>query len=383
MKAVHFGAGNIGRGFIGQLLHQDNAEITFIDVNESVIQALNTRKQYEVILAAKENEHHTVTNVHGINSQLEPERAVEAVASADIITTAVGPAILSLIAPLIQKGLLLRSKRTKQPVDVIACENMVGGSEKLKAHTFEQLDPNQIHTIESIAGFPNAAVDRIVPEQTSGDGLAVRVEPFYEWVIEESKVKRDDIRIPGALYVKELTPFIERKLFTVNTGHAAAAYVGFSHGYQTIADAMADDSVYSTVLGALKETGEMLTKKYPLFTKNEQKEYIEKVLTRFTNPELKDDVRRVGRTPLRKLGFQERLISPAIQLIERSGKPDYLLDVIVAALNYRNASDPEAVQLHEEIVEHGVEYVIKKHAQINSSNGLLMLICDRYRKMVN
>jgi mannitol-1-phosphate 5-dehydrogenase len=48
MLAVHFGAGNIGRGFIGQMLFASGYEICFIDVNQHVIDDINSLKQYYI-----------------------------------------------------------------------------------------------------------------------------------------------------------------------------------------------------------------------------------------------------------------------------------------------------------------------------------------------
>ena len=48
MNAVHFGAGNIGRGFIGNLLNESGYEVCFVDVNSDMIDRINSDKSYLV-----------------------------------------------------------------------------------------------------------------------------------------------------------------------------------------------------------------------------------------------------------------------------------------------------------------------------------------------
>ena len=164
MRAVHFGAGNIGRGFIGQLLHESGYDITFVDVRDDVVDALKAEGRYEVILADEGEEHIPVDRVTALHSSRDAEEVTERLAEADLITTAVGPSVLPVIAPAIAKGLLERTRLGGVPVNVIACENMVGASQALRGFVMEHVPDESAEEIEEIAGFPNAAVDRIVPE---------------------------------------------------------------------------------------------------------------------------------------------------------------------------------------------------------------------------
>ncbi|MER2171526.1 MAG: mannitol-1-phosphate 5-dehydrogenase, partial [Psychrobacillus psychrodurans] len=182
MNAVHFGAGNIGRGFIGLLLHQSGYKTCFVDVNEEIVDLLNEKKQYTVKFAEESQKEFLVKNVHAINSIKNPESVINAVANADIVTAAVGANILPLISGLIAKGLKKRLTQSKKPLTIIACENMIGGSTFLKEKVLEELTTDEKIQFNTHFSFPNAAVDRIVPNQTNADKLAVVVEPFYELV---------------------------------------------------------------------------------------------------------------------------------------------------------------------------------------------------------
>ena len=375
MKSVHFGAGNIGRGFIGQVLNEAGYETTFVDIQENVVEALKRKQQYDVILADESEEHFLVDKVTALNSADDSDQVVERLANADLITTAVGPNVLPIISGLLAKGLVARTQTDAGPVNVIACENMVGGSEALHGYVMQHIGSEDTDAVEEISGFPNAAVDRIVPEQST-ESLNVTVEPFYEWVVDESQITGGKPDVDGITFVEDLSPYIERKLFTVNTGHAALAYLGYARGFPTTAEAIEDDSVREKVSGALDETGRLLVEKHG-FDEEEHSRYKEKILSRFSNPYISDEVTRVARTPIRKLGHEERLVSPALQLIEQGHEPVHLAEVISAVLRYDDSGDEEAVKLQEMIRDQGERATLGQCAGLEEDHPLVELVVER------
>lgn len=340
MKAVHFGAGNIGRGFVGLLLHNAGYDLVFADVVESLIQRLKDADSYVVHEVGENPRTQEVRGFSALNSATEPEELVAAIASADIVTTAVGAHILKFVAPAIAAGIAARPAGAPK-VAVMACENAINGTdilagEVLKAYTGDDLDTKAV--------FANTAVDRIVPNQDPGAGLDVTVETFYEWVIETGPFKGAHPDIPGVTWVPDLEPYIERKLFTVNTGHATSAWFGYAAGIEKISDALADPGVGARVRAVLVETASLIVAKHGVDAAT-QAAYVEKILKRFANPYLPDTTLRVGRAPLRKLSRNDRFVSPAAQLAERGMGRDALLEAIGAGLRFDTPDDPEAVEL--------------------------------------
>lgn len=383
MLAVHFGAGNIGRGFIGNLLYHSGYETCFVDVNSEIVDLLNERKEYRVILADPSEEEVVIRNVRAINSKFNPELVVEAIAIADLLTTAIGPNILPLISGLIAEGLRRRIELAAKPLNIIACENMIGGTSLLKEKVYEKLTEEEKPVFAGLFGFPDAAVDRIVPNQINEDKLMVKVEPFYEWVVDETKLVGEKPAITGITYVPDLIPYIERKLFTVNTGHALAAYFGYYYGIETINGAMDNTQISGLVEGALKESGEFLVKKYG-FAADTHAKYIHKIINRFSNPFITDEVTRVGRSPIRKLGPNDRLVSPARQYADLVGKePVYLEKGIAAALLYDFAGDEEAVQIQKRINEQGIEASIQEYTCLPESSNLFKGVLEQYQQLKN
>lgn len=373
MKALHFGAGNIGRGFIGLLLADAGYEVTFADVKDDVVDALKSEGRYEVILADESGERVPVEGVKAVHSVNDADELVALISTADLVTTAVGPNVLPVIAQAIADGLSERARSNGSPVNVIACENMVGGSAALRGYVLERVAGGERESVEGVSGFPNAAVDRIVPEQPEGSGLDVLVEPFSEWVVDESQLVGERPEIDGVTYVEDLGPYIDRKLLTVNTGHAAVAYLGQAVGKRTISEALEDEAVREVVAGSLAETGVLLVEKHG-FDAEEHRKYREKTLTRFSNPEITDDVRRVARTPIRKLGHDERLVSPALQLIERGHTPNHLAEVVKSVLAYDDPDDEESVELRKTVDKEGERAALAKYAGIDPDHPLVELV---------
>lgn len=378
MKAVHFGAGNIGRGFIGKLLYESGFETCFVDVNRNVVDLLNEKKEYRVQLANETKDETLVKNVWAINSAETPEQVVDEIATADIVTAAVGANILPHIAGSIAEGLKQRLQTSKKPLIIIACENMVGGTDYLKEKIYESLSQEEQRQFDEVYSFPNAAVDRIVPNQNNEDPLLVQVEPFFEWVVDASGIQGDNPPIEGVTFVQDLTPFIERKLFTVNTGHATAAYLGYAEGISAIHEALANNEIKDMMEKALQETGRLLIEKYQ-FNADEHQQYIETIIGRFANPFIYDEVTRVGRSPIRKLQANDRFLSPAKQYMDIFNEvPEYLTKAIAAAFRFDYKEDPDAVKIQETIEEEGIEVAIESYTGLTPESTLSKAIRQQY-----
>lgn len=383
MKAVHFGAGNIGLGFIGLLLSRSGYEIQFVDVSEERVAMLNERREYKVTLASEDAETTIVRGVSAIDGK-DAGSVIRAIADADLVTTAVGVNALRYIAENVAKGIELRLREAGdsgvRPLAIIACENAIGGSTELKKQVYGYLPTEAQERIAGRIAFPDAAVDRIVPLQQHEDKLQVTVEPFYEWVVDRSVLPDGYPLIDGVHYVDKLGPYIERKLFTVNTGHCCAAYHGYLKGYETIQQAMKDEEIVAQVRGVLGETGAVLIRQYG-FDEAEHSHYIDKIIDRFRNPYLTDEVVRVGRSPIRKLSANDRLVRPATMAGDLGVVTTHLTVAIAAALRFDYTEDPEAAELQQSLKEQGLRETIVRYTGIAPDHRLYAPIVAAYEAL--
>lgn len=377
-KAIQFGAGNIGRGFIGGLLSNSGYHVVFADVNETILNGINNEKQYKILVKDVECFDKTITNISAVSSITDD--IIKEIEEAEIITTAVGPLVLKRIAPTIAKGIQARKNAgNTNYLNIIACENAVGATAILKEEVLKCLNDEEIAYLEEYVGFPNCSVDRIVPPCTNENPLDVTVENFYEWNVEEAKIKGEIPQIEGMNLVGDLIAYVERKLFTLNTGHAITAYLGTLKGYKTIDESIKDEEIATIVKAAMQESGQGLVKKHGLDLEAHYK-YIDKILNRFKNPYLNDDVKRVGREPLRKLSAKDRLVNPLMTAKSYGISVDNLITGVGAALHYNNEEDAQSVELQQTIKDLGVKEAVKKISLIEDEE-LLNAIEKAYNEL--
>jgi len=381
-KAIHFGGGNIGRGFVAEFLHNSGYEVVFIDVIDSLIETLQKTPSYEVTEIGPEGEtKFTIDNFRAINSKHEMEKVIEEIATADIVTCAVGPNILKFIAEPIAKG--IEGRKKKEPLAVIACENAIGATDTLRGFIEQKLNDETKSNIKEKARFANSAIDRIVPLQEEGQGMNVKIEKFYEWCVESQPFKpADPPAIKGVHYVDDLQPYIERKLYTVNTGHATAAYYGYNAGKKYIHEVLEDQKLHDIVQNVLKETAHLICTKHTHISKSEQEEYVKAIVKRISNPVLKDDVARVGRAPLRKLSRKERFIGPAAHLAESDEKVDCLLGSVEMALRFQDVEgDEESFKLKKDLQEMKPEEFTKEVTGLDEKHPLFKRVLEKVEKV--
>ena len=129
----------------------------------------------------------------------------------------------------------------------------------------------------------------------------------------------------------------------------------------------------------MQESGAGLIKKHG-FDAEKHAAYIDKIIGRFKNPYLQDDVTRVGREPLRKLSPTYRLIKPLTTAAGYGLPVGHLITGVGAALQYDNPEDKQSVELQAKIAEKGVRAAAAEVTGL-ANEGLLEAIVAEYNKL--
>ncbi len=376
-KAVQFGGGNIGRGFTGQLFSEAGFEVVFIDVVQSLVDEINQRRSYPIRIACEEPYIVTVENVRAVSGKDIPAVAQEIV-TADVLCTAVGVNVLPFIAPAIAAGVKARADAgVNIPINIVICENMQRMSVFLKEKVKAELDESYYAYLDEMIGFVESVVGRMVPvmteEQKKEDSLLVVVEPYKHLPIAKSMIKGTFPEVAGIELAANFQSFVDRKLYAHNAGHACAAYLGYLKGYEFLYEVMRDKEIYQQVQAAMLETGEALIKKHDL-NAEEHRAHIADLLTRFGNIALGDQVSRVGRDPVRKLGPDDRLVGGAKLCLEYGVKPVHICRAIAAALKFNPEGDPSAPKVQELVANIGAAGALREIGGLAEDSEITQLV---------
>lgn len=381
-KFVQYGAGNIGRGFLGQLFSLAGYEVTFIDVDMDVINELNGCKRYPVtVVSDDESEDIWIENVRGIDGR-DINAVAQAVSEADIMATAVGVNVLGKIVPFIAEGIKLRyKKKDNRPFNIIICENMIGADRFLKEKISENLSEGEKEYFLKNTGLVEASIGKMVPvmtdEHRKGNPLRVCVEKYNELPVDKEAFKGDIPDVPHLFPFSPFEYYIKRKLFVHNMGHALAAYLGYIGGYEYIWQAMSDPCIKIIVQRAMVESAislvtEFKTEPKPIF------DHIYHLLSRFSNIALGDTVARVGNDIKRKLGENDRFVGALKSCEEKGHESVYIPIGIAAALFFESETDPVSKETKRKIEKNGFSKTLEEFTGIGEDDPSFNIINEYY-----
>lgn len=378
-KAVQFGAGNIGRGFVGQLFSRSGYEVVFVEVDPKIVEAMNRDHRYPVRVVAEKGDSETyVENVRAV-SGLDAAAVARELVDAEVVGTAVGANILPRIAPNLAAGFSARwTAGNDKPLNVILCENLVDADKAFGQMLASHLEGADKDRLARLVGLVRASVGRMVPVMTDAmrDGNLLRI-----WVEAYDHLQVDAeafVGVPPAVYnVERVAPFelyVQRKLYIHNMGHAATAYLGALKGYRFIWEAIGDPAIARVARRAMEESAAAIA------AENEVEpgpllEHVQDLLERFANKKLGDTIERVGRDLPRKLAPRDRLLG-ALDLCAKHGLPrESIVEAIAAALLFK---DSASATVRDKVEAEGPRSVLGGLCGLSSSDPDLETILARY-----
>lgn len=383
MKAVIFGGGKISRGFVAQLLHRSDYYITFVEINERLVQSLNQRKQYYVNVMGNPKESQWISNYHCVKLTDIPSIAT-ALEDADIVFTSVGGKNLDELAGTIAKAYTLVVEAGKAHVfTIVTCENWKEPAAQLRAGVLRGLkDENLQHLLEQQVGFTEAVIMRSGVEATEEvlkiDPNAVSVTNFWELPIDKSRMKGELLLFKGVNYKDNFSGFLQQKLFTFNTTNATISYLGRLRGIELLADAANDPEIVEIVRQVHEEINPAIAKEMRI-EPEEQQAFSQKALKKYQDKSVTDFTERHARDPIRKIGPFDRIVG-TLRLVEKHGLSYRALATTLAAALYypvTNPEDPTAEKLLKMREEQGIDMVLEQVCKISPTEKAAEIIKEQ------
>jgi len=376
MKMVVFGAGNIGRSFVGQLFARAGYHVVFVDVDDRLVAALNREQRYRVEIRDRKPETIWVEGVSAVHGA-DRDRVAAELAAADIAATAVGPKALPHIYPALAAGLLLRRQAGAPPLDIIICENLRNAADAF-AQSLRPHLPAEFPLGESV-GLIETSIGKMVPimpdEVRRQDPLLLYAEAYNTLILDAKAFRNLIPEVPGLDPKANMAAYVDRKAFIHNCGHASCAYLGcLAHPSAVyLWEIMADADVQEAGRRAMWESARALIGRYPdEFDEANQRDHIEDLLSRFANKALGDTIYRVGRDLPRKLSREDRMIGALLMNAEQRVPAPATTLATAAAFLFRATDEhgelfPADAQFHRDLAERGLDWALSHVCGLDTS----------------
>lgn len=348
-NAVIFGAGSVGRGFIGQLLAEGGYSVTFVDISESIVNGINQHHSYP---------HFTICSTGKIAKQIEPVNAIlslstnqvmDAIIMADIIATCVGANALPQLAVTLAEGIKRRLQAGLPAINILLCENLHDASCLMRAWLLDCLPDISEDLFDAHIGLLETSIGRMIPaptiEMTRYHPAAIQVEPykFLPFDVHAAKGRLPDIPYLIGYPNVPFGFFSDRKLYIHNMGHALCAFLSRLLGFEYIWEGISHPAIRYFVRSAMIESGIALSLRYkqplqPIIS------HIDDLLFRFNNKALGDTVERVGRDPRRKLAKGDRLLGAYQMCVDQDVDNMHISLGLAAGLLYLNEVESDCTE---------------------------------------
>jgi len=347
-KLVVIGAGMTGRGQVAQLAFESGWRLVFIDRDAPLVELLKRAGAYVVHLVGEKRRDVVINRFQTVHTT-DTEGVCRAFTDADLVVTSVIAGNLPDVAQTAAVGLRARFERSARPLDVICAENMPHSSTRL-GQLLREAAPDVGERVGTSIGFPDSMIARVVPR--AADLLSLYAENYNEWTADAKAFRAGLPDIRGLECVDNQDARLERKLYIHNTGHAATAFWGLLAGHRYIHEAARDPSVAEAIRGAIRESAEAIRLEHG-FPRDEIDAYRDALLPRLQDDALPDDLYRVARNPIRKLGSSERIFGPIALCLKHGVIPRHLARTAAAALLVRIPGDVEGDRLGEMVRREG------------------------------
>lgn len=387
---IQFGAGNIGRSFLGQIFARNGWEVVFVDVDELLLKELNQEGRYTVVVKDPDGseERLTVSGVRGVDAR-DRDAVARELAETAYVATSVGSGAIRHVIPHLaaESSRRHREEPERRPFDLILAENIHNGAALVEELLLDALPPDTDRS--ALPGIIECSVGKMVPlvpeELKKAEPTTVFAERYNRLILDQLAWKNPIPPIPELAPVENIAAYVDRKLFIHNLGHAATAYLGFARNPEAtyLWELLEDPEVTSGARAAMECSAEALLAAYPeSFTRKQLTEHIEDLLYRFRNRALGDTVHRVGRDLKRKLAGEDRIVG-AIRLAERQGVDSgpivavYRSALAFKAPDEKGALFPGDEEFHRELQSRGVDYALQEVSGLKPGERLFETVKAR------
>lgn len=249
-------------------------------------------------------------------------------------------------------ALSMRRKAGMKPFTVMSCDNLPGNghlTQKLVLQFAEQVDADLAKWIKAEVSFPNAMVDRITPVTTPEivsivenkfdvkDAWPVVCEDFRQWVLEDKFCNgRPALESVGVQLVPDVEPYEKMKVRLLNGSHSALSYISYLMGYRRVDLAMADPLIAKFVRTYMDKD---VTPCVPNVPGIDLTAYKDKLIERFANPAIGDQVQRLAEDGSQKI---PNAILPCIRYaLENKASIKFAALALAAWFRYLEGTDEE------------------------------------------